>query len=173
MKKLILLLTLASVSISSAFAATLYEVGRSGSQGGSNLTSIVPSDTNNDTIANIRVYYSNTGSKGSLNGIRVTYRTEGGYNYERSFGKLSGSSNSFSMSPDQKITSVQGKAGELVDNIKFISNYAESPSFGGSGNGNSLDYKYVVPDDYEIIGFHANGGNKIDAIGFYYKKSSN
>jgi len=72
--------------------------------------------------------------------------------------------------PDEYLTGISGRAGEMVDSIRIITNKRTSLTFGGRGG--DRDFNIGIPRGGQAIGFAGRSGNMLDAIGLTYVASS-
>jgi hypothetical protein len=81
-------------------------------------------------------------------------------------GGSGGTVTSFRLGADEYITGISGRSGDYIDSLRIHTNRRESPLFGGSGG--NRDFRIVVPEGNQAVGFVGRAGDYIDAVGLAY-----
>ena len=107
-----------------------------------------------------------------IDSIQCIYEESDGHTYiGPTNGGSGGESNHFILDDDEFIQEVRGRYGSRLDSIQFITDRQQSPVYGGSGGGSQ--FRYMAPENFEIIGFFGRAGEEVDAIGVILRNRDN
>jgi len=106
-----------------------------------------------------------------VDSLQVVYMLSNGtLQEEPRHGGTGGNAFVFTFDPDEYLVGIAGRAGQMVDSIRIITNKRTSLTFGGRGG--DRDFQIDIPSGCTAIGFAGRSGNMIDAIGLTYVTSS-
>jgi hypothetical protein len=128
-----------------------------GGDGGSPFTDPEPrSDTR---LAEVRVYAGD-----HVDVIQAVYVDGNGRLVEGArHGGGGGRVTVFRLDPDEYVTGLSGRHGDVIDSLRIHTNRRTSELFGGSGG--ERDFRIDVPSGRQAVGFTGRAGRYLDAIG--------
>ena len=130
-----------------------FECGPSGGGGGAWFGDPVPAD--GVRVSQILVWHGDY-----IDGIQLQY-SDG--TTTPIHGGSGGSLATFSLGPEDFISTVSGRYGDYVDSLTISTNVEMFPQLGG--NGGNRNYIYGAFVNLEIIGFIGASGSYVDALG--------
>jgi hypothetical protein len=102
-----------------------------------------------------------------IDAVQMVYMLPDGRSQEGArHGGTGGNAVTFRLDPDEYITGISGRSGEMVDSLRIITNKRTSQVFGGRGG--DRDFRIDIPRGNLAVGFAGRSGNLIDAIGLTY-----
>lgn len=102
-----------------------------------------------------------------IDAIQVVYMLPDGRLQEGArHGGTGGNAFTFRLDPDEYLTGIIGRCGDMVDSLRIVTNKRTSQVFGG--NGGNRDFRIDIPSGCEAVGFAGRAGNLVDAIGLTY-----
>jgi len=66
----------------------------------------------------------------------------------------------------EHITSVEGRAGEVIDHLTISTSSGNTYSFGGHGGHH---FKVHIPHGHQVVAFYGGVGGHLHSIGVYHK----
>ena len=130
----------------------LNQIGPVGGSGGDPFRDNPP---DNGNVTSIEIYYA---PGVALYGIQLVLST-GGLGFH---GTTSGSLDDIKLAPDEYITGISGRKGDLIDQISIVTNKTTYGPYGGPGGG---PFSLSAPSGDEIVGFFGWSFEQIAQIG--------
>ncbi|MFN7925481.1 MAG: jacalin-like lectin [Bryobacteraceae bacterium] len=139
---------------------TAYSAGFAGGQGGQPFTY---TDATGLTLSAVRVSWG-----GVVNALQIEFKDSAGTTVRgRGSGHANGNTHVFALEDGEYITAIAGRAGMMVDSIRFLTNRGRSsPWYGGQGG---EPYEIHAPAGTEVIGFTGRAGAALDQVGIVYR----